>query len=79
MAMHSDQVPLLNVEHHFLLELHQAGMGEIEGDSDARRAVRTEPLARYPRVGPEPDTPLFELLTETADAILEPGAVDRNP
>src|SRR5262249_42504146 len=69
----------LDVEHHFLLELHQAGMGEIEWDGNARRAVRTEPLARYPRVGPQPDTPLFELLMETADAILEPGAFDRNP
>src|SRR5262249_6024838 len=69
----------LDVEHHFLLELHQAGMGEIEWDGDARRAVRTEPLARYPRVGPQPDTPLFELFVETADAILEPGAFDRNP
>jgi hypothetical protein len=35
----------LDVEHHFLLELHQAGMGEIEWDGNARGAVRTEPLA----------------------------------
>jgi hypothetical protein len=54
-------------------------MGEIEWDGNARRAVRTEPLARYPRVWPQPDTPLFELFMETVDAILEPGAFDRNP
>src|SRR6202047_5502433 len=42
----------LDVEHHFLLDLHQAGMGEIEWDGNAGLAVRTEPLARYPRVGP---------------------------
>jgi hypothetical protein len=54
-------------------------MGEIEWDGNARLAVRTEPLARYPRVRPQPDTPLRELLMETAEAILEPGASDRNP
>src|SRR5262245_25773813 len=69
----------LDVEHHFLLELHQAGMGEIERDGNARLAVRTEPLARYPRVRPQPDAPFSELLMETAHAILEPGAFDRNP
>src|SRR5262245_62047313 len=69
----------LDVEHHFLLKLHQAGMSEIEWDGNARRAVRTEPLARYPRVGPQPDIPLCELFMETADAILEPGAFDPNP
>ena len=69
----------LDVQHHFLLELHQAGMGEIEWDGNARRAVRTEPLARYPGVGPQPNTPLFELFMEIADAILEPRAFDRNP
>src|SRR3984893_6244222 len=69
----------LDVEHHFFLELHQAGMGEIEWDGNAGLAVRTEPLARYPRVGPKPETPLFELFMKTADAILEPGASDRNP
>jgi hypothetical protein len=30
-------------------------------------------------VGPQPDAPLFKLFMETADAILEPGAFDRNP
>src|SRR5262245_39381621 len=69
----------LDVEHHFLLELHQAGMGKIEWDGNAGLAVRAEPFARYPRVGPQPDTPLSELFVETADAILEPGAFDRNP
>jgi hypothetical protein len=54
-------------------------MGEIEWDGNAGLAVRTEPLARYPRVGPKPETPLFELFMKTADAILEPGASDRNP
>src|SRR5262249_38232237 len=62
-----------NLEHHFLLELHQARMGEIEWDRNARHTVRTEPLARYPRVRPQPDAPLFELLMELVEAVLEPG------
>src|SRR5580700_1848598 len=69
----------LDVEHHFLLELHQAGMGKIEGYSNAGHICRTEPFARYPRVRPQPDAPLFELLIEGVKTILEPGAFDRNP
>src|SRR5262245_519053 len=69
----------LDVEHHFLLDLHQAGMSEIERDRNTRRAFRTEPLARYPRVRPQPDAPLLEFFIKIIEAILEPGAFDRNP
>src|ERR1700704_724708 len=69
----------LDVEHHFLLELHQAGMGEIEGNRNAGHICRTEPFARYPCMWPQPDAPLFELFVKRADTILEPGAFDRNP
>src|ERR1700710_1898928 len=69
----------LYVEHHFLLELHQAGMGEIERDGDAGHIGRTEPFARYPCMRPQPDAPLFEFFVESADTIFEPGAFDRNP
>ena len=34
----------LDLEHHFLLEFHQAGMGEIEGNRNAGHICRTEPL-----------------------------------
>src|SRR5439155_642570 len=44
----------LDIEHHLLLELHQARMGEIERNRNARRVSRTEPLARYPGVWPQP-------------------------
>jgi hypothetical protein len=44
-----------------VFELHQAGMGEIERDGNAGHVRRTEPFARYPCVGPQPDAPLFEL------------------
>src|SRR6185369_8361452 len=40
----------LDVEHHFLLELHQARMGEIERDGNAGHICRTEPFARDPGV-----------------------------
>ncbi|MGY3076495.1 hypothetical protein ACVWZZ_002866 [Bradyrhizobium sp. LM6.10] len=69
----------LDVEHHLLLELHQAGMGEIEGDGDAGDASRAEPFARDPGMRPQPDAALLELLVERADTIIEPGAFDRNP
>src|SRR5438309_12110885 len=69
----------LDVEHHFLLELHQPGMGEIERDGNARRIVRAEPLARYPCVWPQADASFFELFMEIVEAILQPGAFDRNP
>ena len=68
----------LDVEHHFLLELHQAGMGEIERDGNARRLVRTEPFARDPGVGTQPNAPLFKLFVKSFDAVLEPRAFDRN-
>src|ERR1700745_1314785 len=38
----------LDLEHHFLLELYQAGMGKIERDSNAGHICRTEPFAPYP-------------------------------
>src|SRR3954447_2645575 len=69
----------LDVEHHLLLELHQAGMSEIERNGDAGNAARTEPFARHPGVRPQPDAALLELLVQRADAILEPGAFDRYP
>src|ERR1041384_41399 len=69
----------LDVEHHLLLKLHQARMGEIERDRDAGRAVGAEPLARYPGVRPQPDAPLVKLLVETVETVLEPGAFDRDP
>ncbi len=69
----------LDVEHHLLLELHQAGMGEIEGDGDAGHIARTEPFARDPGVRPQLDALLLELLIERVQAVLEPGALDRDP
>src|SRR5436190_7878547 len=69
----------LDVEHHFLLELHQAGMSEIERDGNAGDICRTEPFARYPRVRPEPDAPLSELFMESLETILEPCPLNRNP
>jgi hypothetical protein len=68
-----------DVEHHFLLELHQAGMGEIEWDGNAGHICRTKPFARYPCMWPQPDAPLFELFIKSADTILEPSAFNRNP
>src|SRR5436190_17951659 len=69
----------LDVEHHFLLDLHQAGMSEIERDGNAGDICRTEPFARYPRVRPEPDAPLSELFMESLETILEPCPLNRNP
>src|SRR5579864_2059762 len=69
----------LDVEDHFLLELHQARIGKIEGYRNARHACRTEPLARYPCVWPQPDAALFELAIEGVETILEPSALDGYP
>jgi hypothetical protein len=69
----------LDVEHHFLLELHQAGMGKVEWDGNAGNGCRTKPFARYPGMWPKPDAPLFELFIESAHTIFEPSTFDRNP
>ena len=69
----------LDVEHHFFLDLHQTGMGEIEWDGNAGHICRTKPFARYPYVWPQPDAPPFELFIESAETILEPSAFERNP
>jgi len=47
--------------------------------SPGRHTIRTEPLARYPRVRPQPDVPLFELFMQLVEAVLEPGPFNRNP
>src|SRR5262249_16187622 len=64
---------------HFLLELHQARVGEIERNRNARHTIRTEPLARYPGVRPQSDAPLFELFMELVEAVLEPGPFNHDP
>src|SRR5579872_7426500 len=69
----------LDVEHHLLLEFHQTRIGKIKGYRNAGYAGRTEPLARYPCVWPQPDALLFELAIEGVETILEPGALDGHP
>src|SRR5215213_2490682 len=69
----------LDIEHYFLLEPHQTGVGKIKRDRNAGRAIRTEPLARYPRMWPQPDVPLRKFFMETVEALLEPGAFNFDP
>src|ERR1700722_7145908 len=69
----------LDVEHHFLFEFHQPGMGEIEWDGNAGHIRRTKPFARYPCMWPRPDAPLFQFLIKSIDTIPEPGAFGLNP
>src|SRR5215475_13903999 len=69
----------LDVEHHFLLDLHQTGMSEIERDSDAGHISRTKPFTRNPCVWPQPNASLFELFVEGVETVVEPGVFDRNP
>ena len=38
-----------------------------------------KPLARNPGVGPHPDVVLFEFAVERVQAVLKPGAFDRDP
>src|SRR4029077_12173845 len=69
----------LDVEHHLLFELHQAGMSEIERNGNSGHMSRTEPFARYPGVGPQPDALLVKLLIKRVQTILEPCAFDPDP
>src|SRR3979490_2862952 len=69
----------LDLEHHFLLEFHQAGMGDIEWNGNPGHIRRAEPFARNPRVWPQPDAPRLQLFIQSAEAILEPAAFDLNP
>src|SRR5262249_36093908 len=66
----------LDLEHHLLLEFHQAGMGKIEWDGNAGYIRRTEKFARHIGVRPQPDVALLELFIQRAETILEPGAFD---
>src|SRR5712691_9788385 len=68
----------LDIEHHFLLDFHKAGMGEIEWDGNAWHICWTKPFARYPCVWPQPDAPRLKLFIQSAEAILEPSVFDRN-
>src|SRR5215467_16245910 len=69
----------LHIEHHFLLDLHQTGMREIEWNGNTGHIFRTKPFVRYPGVRPQPNAPLFEFLIESVETILEPSVFDRNP
>jgi hypothetical protein len=70
--------PALHVDDHLPLELHQAGVGEIERDRDPGRVARAEPLIRDPGMRPHPQVPLGKLLMKLAKTVLEPGARDRD-
>ena len=67
----------LDVEDDLLFELHQARMRKIERKGDAGRRVGAEPLAGNPRVGLHPDVALGKLLVQRLQAVLEPGALQR--
>ena len=44
----------LDLEDHLALQPHQARMGEVERDGDARRVVGAEPFVGHPGVRPDP-------------------------
>src|SRR4029079_4857340 len=69
----------LDVDDFLLLEAHEAGMRQIERNGDPGRVVRTEPFARDPGMRPHTDAALRELLVQVVEAVLEPGALDRQP
>ena len=43
----------LDLKHHLLFELHEAGVGEVERDGDTGHVCRAEPFARNPYVRPK--------------------------
>src|SRR5439155_21803779 len=70
------KIAAFDLEHLGELEPRQPRMREIEGDGDARHAVRREPLVGQPVMRTEPEAPRLELPIEVRDALLEVGAFD---
>src|SRR5258708_27280291 len=61
----------LHLEHLLPLELHQPGMGEVEGDGDAGDAVGHEPFRRQPGVGSEAEVASGPFLGQLGEAYLD--------
>src|SRR5262249_31448731 len=68
----------LDVDDLFFLELHQPGMRQIERKGDAGRILGAEPFARDPGMRSHPDATLIELIEQGVEAVLEPGALNRD-
>ena len=69
----------LDFEDHFLFQLHQAGMRQIEWNGDARGVFRAEPFAGNPGMWPHANIVLVKLAIKRVKAALEPGSLDRDP
>jgi hypothetical protein len=63
-------------EHLSALEPDKPRMCEVEGNCNARHAVRRKPFLSEPHVGPEGDSPLVKLAIESIDSLLERCALD---
>jgi hypothetical protein len=73
------QSPAFDVQHHLSLEPYQAGMGEIEGDGNAGRALGAEPLVGEPSMRPDPQASLIQFVVNAAQTPLEPGSFNGDP
>src|SRR5262249_17967256 len=70
--------PTLDFENHFLFQLHQPRMRQIEWNGDSGRVLRAEPFTGNPGVRPDPNVMLVKLAVKRFEAACEPGALDRD-
>src|SRR5439155_13177607 len=65
-----------HVDDHLALEPHQAGMGQIKRNGDARRDVGAEPFVGDPGMRPDAQSAPAELVVEIGEPLLEPRPFD---
>ena len=67
----------LDVQELIVFKPAESRVGEVERDREPGDVRRREPVVREPDVRFEPQEPLFQLGVEPVDALLQPGALDR--
>jgi hypothetical protein len=68
--------PAFHFQHLLALEFHQARMGQIKRNSDARHAVRREPFFRKPHMWLKPDAAIVQFAVQAFDVRLEKRTFD---
>ena len=80
MRRHSERAAAVDLEDLAALQAHQARVGEVEGNGDARRDVGAEPLVRQPGVRAARECRAARARRGgAAEAVFQPRALDAHP
>ena len=69
----------LNLKHLFAFEFHEARMGQVKRNGNARHAVRREPFFRKPDVRLKPNAATIQFTVQPLDVRLEKRSLKLEP